>query len=402
MKRFFASILILLLLCLTACGKSEEAQAVDDAISELGYIGLDSKEKLEEIEAAYDALSDKEKKAVENYDELTTARETYDEIRHQYDQSEANSVITYINWIGTVNERSLSDIKQAKNAYYALTDSQKELVSNYSELVAADEKYTELVVKPVEDLIKKVGAFEQNGETMPDGFSDALDSANEAYEKLDDEYKSKVANKDVLDSAIRYRSDFLVKRLMIYIDDNFDEINYDTKAKLLAATILYEMIPEADRNRVSNYSKVEKAKEQYAEFEKRPPMQLNSYRMGRNSIGRPELFLNATNVTDQIVKQFTIQVFAYDSEGVPVKVDFSDFTQGCRYSDAVKPGEKTKSSSYWTLYGTYSEMQQVVVILKTVEFFDGSTWSNPDFDTLYNKYNEKLLIAGDPNILARS
>ena len=61
-----------------------------------------------------------------------------------------------------------------------------------------------------------------------------------------------------------------------------------------------------------------------------------------------------------------------------------------------------RRSSCWTLYGEYNEMKQVVIILRDVEFFDGTTWENASYGTLCEKYEQKMLEAGDENILTRA
>ncbi|WP_419020513.1 S-layer homology domain-containing protein [Intestinimonas butyriciproducens] len=60
-----------------------------------------------------------------------------------------DNVIDLIDAIGTVTKDSDNAIKAARTAYDALTDNQKELVSNYSTLVAAEKKYAELTGKIV-------------------------------------------------------------------------------------------------------------------------------------------------------------------------------------------------------------------------------------------------------------
>ena len=68
MKKTIALLLsIILLLSLCACGKSKEAQAVDDLIIAIGEVSIDSAEEIESAENAYNALSEKDKKNVENY-----------------------------------------------------------------------------------------------------------------------------------------------------------------------------------------------------------------------------------------------------------------------------------------------------------------------------------------------
>lgn len=81
MKRIAAMFLCaIMLLSLCACGKSKEAQAVDDLILSIGEVSLDSAEKIETAESAYATLSDKDKEKIESYSVLKTARETFDDL----------------------------------------------------------------------------------------------------------------------------------------------------------------------------------------------------------------------------------------------------------------------------------------------------------------------------------
>lgn len=63
------------------------------------------------------------------------------------DQNAADKVADLITNIGTVTKDSGSKIEAARKAYDALTDAQKELVSNYSRLTAAEAEYAKLTDK---------------------------------------------------------------------------------------------------------------------------------------------------------------------------------------------------------------------------------------------------------------
>jgi hypothetical protein len=60
--------------------KSWEVQNVKQLIASIGEVSLDDSEKIEAARAAYNSLSEKEKLLVGNYQELTTAETTYEEI----------------------------------------------------------------------------------------------------------------------------------------------------------------------------------------------------------------------------------------------------------------------------------------------------------------------------------
>lgn len=393
MKRLLVLLLsFVLMISLYSCGKSDAAQAVDEMISSIGIVNENSKDAIEEAEAAWEKLSDSEKKSLENFPQLEEAKATYNELM-------ANQAITAINWIGAVNEYSWNDIQNARQIYDNLTEAEKQLVSNYSELTLAEEQYTEIKVGPIEKQIEELGNFNEFGDTLPDGFADAVDAANKVYEELDEVFKNKVSNYNKLVEATKYLSDYRVNHLIAYIDENLSEVSLSSGINLTVANAAYDMLTDEEKARVSNYDILKNAQEK---FDNLAPIQLNSYTLGKNSIGEPTIKISATNISDKAIKEFTVCIFSFDADGIPVKVYFNDFANVLRYSDALKAGETTKSRSYWQLYGDYSEMKQFVAILRSVEFYDGTTWANSQYDSLFSKYNEKILSADAENILLQT
>lgn len=394
MKRFlslFIPLMLILLLC--SCGKSEAAQNVDDMISALGVVDENSKTVIEEAEAAYNALSDRDKGALENYAQLEEARSTFDRLM-------ADKAIGAISQIGFVDEDSWNDIQIARKIYDGLSDSEKQLVSNYSNLVSAEEQYLNIKIAPVEELIMEIPTFDSSDDALPDGFAKTVESATEAYEGLDEELKEKVSNREKLTEATEYLSDFRVSHLIAYITENLSEVGFDSGMSLYVANTSYEMLSDADKARITNYDVLKTAQEK---FDSLVPIQLNSYTLGQDLIGRPTLKISATNITDFVIKEYSVCIFAFDSDGVPVKVDRLSWGDGfssvLRDTDALKPGATTKSNSYWQLDADYNEMKQFVVLLKNVKFYDGTTWQNSQYDTLFEKYNGQILSADDKNIL---
>ena len=313
---------------LTACGKTEEAQAVDDMILSIDEISEDNEAEIIEAESAYNKLTEKEQKSLDNYDLLIEARNTYDRLR-------AGTVIAAIDDIGAIDENSGQVLDEVNTLYGSLSDSQKDLVENYSDLTSAEETYGDFQADQVEKLIRAIGEV-----SLSETCEAAIETAEEAYKNLKDTIKPRVSN--------------------------------------------YRMLVEAREA-----------------FDNLCPLQLNSYRMVKNIIGYPDFSINAKNVSNKIIKEFSLRIFAYDEDGVPVQVRFDNYTSLLSYTAALKPGETTNMNRYWTLYGTYSDMQQMVVIVDEIEFYDDTTWSNPQSDTLYVKYNENLLEVDDENVLER-
>ena len=103
-----------------------------DAIGEVTYPG--SEEAIDEARATYNALTEEEKALVINYGVLRTAQELYAVLE----------VIAKIDAIGVVTGDSKALITAAREAYDALTDGQKTLVTNYAALFEAETAYAEL------------------------------------------------------------------------------------------------------------------------------------------------------------------------------------------------------------------------------------------------------------------
>ena len=109
------------------------------------------KAKIDAASDAYAALTDAQKALVTNLETLTDAIDQYNVLKaaaeqEAADQAAADEVIAKIDAIGTVEytEACKTKIDAASDAYEALTDAQKELVTNYETLTAAEASYAEL------------------------------------------------------------------------------------------------------------------------------------------------------------------------------------------------------------------------------------------------------------------
>lgn len=106
-----------------------------------------------------------------------------------------NDAIEKINAIGTVTTDSGDAIAAARSAYNALTDAQKEQVTNADVLTAAEARYTDVVaIDGVEKAIDAIGEV-----TLTSG--DAIAAARAAYDALTDSQKAEVSNYDTLLAA---------------------------------------------------------------------------------------------------------------------------------------------------------------------------------------------------------
>ena len=185
-----------------------------DAIGKVEYSDA-CKDKIDDANNAYDALTDEQKALVTNLDVLTTAQQTYDNLKAAAeklaaDKAKADAVIVKINAIGKVEYTNAckGKIDAASKAYEALTDDQKALVTNIDVLTTAKQTYDNLKAAAdklaadkakADAVIAKINAIGKVEYTY--ACKDKIDDANNAYNALTADQKALVSNLDVLTTA---------------------------------------------------------------------------------------------------------------------------------------------------------------------------------------------------------
>ena len=168
------------------------------------------KAKIDAARKAYTALSDEQKALVSNYETLTAAEAQYEKLAA--DKAAADAVIAKISAIGKVELTAdcKAKIDAAREAYNALSDEQKELVSNLKALTDAENEYKSLADKAAADkvaanaVIDKINAI---GNVTKDS-GDAIKDARDAYDKLTDDQKKLVPDeilKKLTDAESTYK-----------------------------------------------------------------------------------------------------------------------------------------------------------------------------------------------------
>lgn len=115
-------------MCVTLCGcKSKEVKETEKLIGAIGTVTADSGAAIEAAESAYNALSGEDKTALAGLETLQSAREAYN----------ALCVENAIAALGTDAAVDVEAVKAAGEAYDALTDGEKALVSNADQLSQA-------------------------------------------------------------------------------------------------------------------------------------------------------------------------------------------------------------------------------------------------------------------------
>ena len=164
--------------------------AAELAINSIGEVTADSEAAIKNARSMYDALSESEKSKVSNYSRLTEAEAAYAGI-----MAEIESVEKKISAIGTVDKNSGEKIAAARKAYDALPASSKGNVSNYSVLQAAEARFLQFEkADKVISLINAIGTVTAQSGTK-------ITAARNAYNALSEEEKKLVTNYNVLQAA---------------------------------------------------------------------------------------------------------------------------------------------------------------------------------------------------------
>lgn len=179
------------------------------AIYDNEEITLESGEAIRNATALYEALSDMEKEVLAYLDPeitemLEEAQETYNTLLG--DRETADAVEALITAIGSVDLTKEAAITAAREAYDALNDTRKAMVSNYAALTAAEEKLQQLkdeaaqaaadqaAADAVEEQIATIGTV-----TVFSGKK--IDAARTAFDALTDAQKALVENANQLTAA---------------------------------------------------------------------------------------------------------------------------------------------------------------------------------------------------------
>ena len=151
-------------------------------------ITLNDKAAVQEARAAYDALTPSQKALVSNYEILTNAEETIKDLEDL--PADVAAVIEKIDALPAADDVTLDNeaaVKEAQDAFNALSDENKDLVSNSDKLSAVGAKIDTLKAQAVEDLINALP------ETITQEHKADVENARSAYDALTDAQKALVS-----------------------------------------------------------------------------------------------------------------------------------------------------------------------------------------------------------------
>ena len=232
MKNIFVLFLTLLLtLSLSACGKSEAVLAVEDQITALGAITLESDTLITSAEKAWQTLTEDEKSQIENYEVLTAARNTYDQLVLQ---DAADKIDQEILKIEDMKSGKPDAVKAVKKLYEKAAPEVQSLVTHKDMIDTYLSKMDELKAEEAECLISEIGEVTLES-------TDRIIAAKKAYYSLAANLKGTVSNAETLNTA--------EAAFMTLAENTTDEIL--SRMHCLNNQYFSEDLPWADENSIS-------------------------------------------------------------------------------------------------------------------------------------------------------
>lgn len=228
------------------------AEKVIQLIDKIGTVTLNSKDAIRAARKAYEGLSAAEKEKVTNYKTLTAAESRLSQLQIQ-------GAINKISLIGTVTLNSGSKLDTAWNAYNALTAEQKLKVTNRGTLSQAQETYNALKAEETEKFIDEID------DVITLESEEDIVKARKAYDALsktqqglvDKEYLDKLKAAEQALAALKASEDDRKEaQQVIQLIDQLGTITLDSEKDVEAARAAYEKLTDIQKALVTNYEKL--------------------------------------------------------------------------------------------------------------------------------------------------
>lgn len=212
--------------------------AAIDALPAADKLTLEDKDAVVKARNLYDALDDESKTVISNYSKLTAAEAKIKELEKQQEQKEkdkaaAEKVIAAINALPSADDLTLNPyvlqlLDNIQAQYNALTEAQKELVTNYSVLQALRSLIPDL--KAAAAVVDKINAI---GEVTSDNYQKKqalVIEARTAYDALTADQKKRVTNYAELEKAELFIRRQSTDAKVGYVISFIDELNITTSS----------------------------------------------------------------------------------------------------------------------------------------------------------------------------
>lgn len=234
-----------------------------DALPALSELTEDHAEEIEAAYDAYEALTAEQKLLVSNYADLIAADNRLAAIP-------VDDMIERLPAIGELTLADAENVEKAAEAYLLLTTVQQEYVYNYATLVAAEE-----IIADLQADADAVAAVEEKIDAIPDTITRndvaAIESAWASYNQLDDALQAMVDNEKVnkLNAALAILKSFKEADAVIAMIDALPEsVSLANEEAVEAAEEAYAALGVEAKGYVDNYSDLQAARLRIDELNK--------------------------------------------------------------------------------------------------------------------------------------
>lgn len=191
-KLLISAAVMLSILLLCGCGKSNAATDADNLIQRIGTVTLDSGIAIQEARDSVDALSSEDLEELEYLEDLEQAEDIYENL---LSQEEANDLIERINTLP--EEVTLEDndaVFYVRNLFNRASKQAKELVTNYEELTNAEKQICTLKIDFISEAIESLKSVSLDDK-------DLIQTAKTYYNSLSQEERDSIPNGDYIYTA---------------------------------------------------------------------------------------------------------------------------------------------------------------------------------------------------------
>ena len=263
------------------------AKGVDDQISAIGTVTLESESAIKAARAAYNALTDAQKALVTKLDTLEAAEAEFAELKAAADKEAADKeaaagVDTLIDAIGEVTLDSKALIESARKSYDALTEEQQALVTKLAALEAAEAKYAELKAAADKEAADKEAAADTDalidaiGEVTLESKA-LIEAARKSYDALTKDQQALVTKLATLEAAEEKYAELAAAATQEEIDeaaakgvdkqiDAIGTVTMESESAVKAARKSYDALTKDQQALVKNLAALEAAEAELAEL----------------------------------------------------------------------------------------------------------------------------------------
>lgn len=232
-----------------------QSEAAKNADALIAAIGTVDRESEAAIVAAEKAVSLLEQKEINSLKNFETLTQAQNAYQEILNQEKIEFVENAINAIGTVDTQSGEAIAAARNAFDSLDDDLKSRISNYKMMEDAENTYLKALAEKVETAIDSIGEVK-----LING-EERINAAQDIYDAAPAEVKALVSNYDKIQAA----RDQLTK---LHVEDIENTIRAIGAVTLTSERLIdnaqkaYDSAAPEIQKMVSNYDEIQSARDQ--------------------------------------------------------------------------------------------------------------------------------------------